>query len=136
MSALMFLDITHTEKIYRKASKHGHYVYTAQEVRDILMPHIQGKTAISRRILGDRLREDFTAQETHSILCSAVKRGMLIPTKRAGRHTVLYDIPTSAAHSLHYKGTARKQILRKEIEGNRERFLRAIGREDLIEEVS
>ena len=133
MSALMFLDITHTEKIYRKSVKHGHYVYTAQEVRDILMPHIEGKTAISRRILGDRLRQDFTAQEVHSILCSAVKRGMLIPTKRAGQHTVLYDIPTTVPHSLHYKGNVRKQVLRREIMDNRERILRFIGREDLLE---
>ncbi len=133
MSALMFLDVTHTEKIYRKSVKHGHYIYTADEVRDILMPHIQGKNAISRRILGDRLREDFTAQEVHSILCSAVKRGMLIPTKRAGRHTVLYDIPTTVPHSLHYKGNVRKQVLRREIQDNRERILKAIGREDLLE---
>ena len=133
MSALMFLDVTHTEKIYRKSVKHGHYIYTADEVRDILMPHIQGKTAISRRILGDRLREDFTAQEVHSILCSAVKRGMLIPTKRAGRHTVLYDIPTTVPHSLHYKGNVRKQVLRREIQDNMERILKAIGREDLLE---
>ena len=133
MSALMFLDVTHTEKIYRKSVKHGHYIYSADEVRNILMPHIQGKTAISRRILGDRLREDFTAQEVHSILCSAVKRGMLIPTKRAGRHTVLYDIPTTVPHSLHYKGNVRKQVLRREIMDNRERILKAIGREDLLE---
>ena len=133
MSALMFLDVTHTEKIYRKSVKHGHYIYTADEVRDILMPHIEGKTAISRRILGDRLRQDFTAQEVHSILCSAVKRGMLIPTKRAGRHTVLYDIPTTVPHSLHYKGNVRKQVLRREIMDNRERILKAIGREDLLE---
>ena len=44
--------------------------------------------------------------------------------------------PSTVRYHLYYKGTARKQILRKEIEGNRERFLRAIGREDLIEEVS
>ena len=133
MSALMFLDITHTEKIYRKSVKHGHYIYTADEVREILLPHIQGREKISRRILGDRLRENFTSQQVHSILCSAVKRGMLIPTKRAGRHTVLYDIPTTVPHSLHYKGNVRKQVLRREIMDNRERILKAIGREDLLE---
>ena len=133
MSALMFLDVTHTEKIYRKSVNHGHYVYTADEVRDILMPHIQGKETISRWILRDRLKDNLTGQQIHSVLCSAVKRGMLIPTKRAGRHTVLYDIPTTVPHSLHYKGNVRKQVLRREIQDNRERILKAIGREDLLE---
>ena len=133
MSALMFLDVTHTEKIYRKSVKHGHYIYTADEVRDILMPHIQGKETISRWILRDRLKENFTGEQIHSLLCSAVKRGMLIPTKRAGRQTVLYDIPTTVLHSLHYKGNVRKQVLRREIQDNRERILKAIGREDLLE---
>ena len=136
MSALMFLDITHGEKIYRKTVSHSCFAYTAQEIRDILNPFIEGKETISRRILSDRLRIDFTDQEIHSILCSAVKRGMLIPRKRAGKQTVLYDIPSVAPHSLHYRGAVRKQVLRNEIRDNRERILRAIGREELIEEVS
>ena len=83
MSALMFLDITHGEKIYRKTVSHSCFAYTAQEIRDILNPFIEGKETISRRILSDRLRIDFSDQEIHSILCSAVKRGMLILRKRA-----------------------------------------------------
>ena len=133
MSALMFLDITHGEKIYRKTVAHSYFAYTADEIRNILNPYTEGKEMISRRILSDRLRIDFSDQEIHSILCSAVKRGMLVPRKRAGRQTVLYDIPTMAPSSLHYKGNVRKQVLRREIQDNRERILKAIGREDLLE---
>ena len=92
MSALMFLDITHGEKIYRKTVSHSCFAYTAQEIRDILNPFIEGKETISRRILSDRLRIDFSDQEIHSILCSAVKRGMLILRKRAEFARRVYEI--------------------------------------------
>ena len=133
MSALMFLDITHNEKVYKKSITYSHYVYSPDELMGIIGPHIQGKETISRWILRDRLKENFSPREIHSILCSCVKRGYLVPRRRAGRETVLYDIPTNKPHSLHYRGAVRKQVLRREIQGNREKILRIIGREDLLE---
>jgi hypothetical protein len=34
MSALMFLDITHGDKIYRKTVAHSYFAYTAEEIEE------------------------------------------------------------------------------------------------------
>lgn len=133
MSAPIFLDLTKYEKNYKHTKGHPHERYSREYIIRILAPHVEGRTEISRWILRTKLKQFFDADKVHSILTSAVKRGLLVPLKRTGCQTVLYSIRINHESSVHHPQGDRGRYSVKQLEANRDAILKLIGREDLME---
>ena len=63
-----------------------------EQVIDELRSFLVGKCRVSKALLRKELRKTFGEQRERSLLCSAVKRGILTPVRFSGMVTRSYEI--------------------------------------------